>query len=205
MSSLDRDTPRKIKVMLLGDADVGKTSVILNYISNVRAGTTVNTIGVDYKRKSMKVRGQEIDLEIWDTGGQDRFRALGVAYYRRADAMVLFFDVSSRETFMHVQTWAESIRANSSREAPVPVFLVGNKIDLSSERTVEREEAESAAASLGFPYHETSVASGEGISELFTSLVEFYFDREQAVFVEPSQVIVREQSQSVSRDKKKCC
>jgi small GTP-binding protein len=159
-----------VKIIVVGDTVVGKTSVILNYFHGARAGSTISTIGVDYQKGDLIVDGETYQLQVWDTAGQDRFRSISVSYFRRGDVILLFYAVDVRETFEHVSGWAESIDRNKQRD-DIPVILVGNKIDLIETRVVSTKEGSDLAEQFKWPYCETSALNGDGIKELFEMAV----------------------------------
>jgi small GTP-binding protein len=157
---------KPIKVIVVGDTVVGKTSVISNYIHGTKAGGAIATVGVDYYKSEIMIDTQKYQLQVFDTAGQDRFRSISVSYFRRADAILLFFSIDSRDGYDHVQNWAASIDRTKS-DANIPVILIGNKADLAERRAVMHAEAEELARSYGWPYCETSALTGEGVAAVF--------------------------------------
>ena len=109
-------------------------------------------------------------MKIWDTAGQERFKTLTQSFYRRADGVVISFDVTDKQTFQNVRSWVESINAHAAKNAAR--VLVGNKIDLEGEREVSREEAEELAQQYGIHYHETSAKANQGLKETFEDIFE---------------------------------
>ena len=159
------------KVLLLGDTTVGKTCFLLKYTDKTFQEVHMSTIGLDYRLKSMKLKsGKNVKLQIWDTAGQDRFRAITKNYYKSANGIILIYDVTSLVTYENVKSWISQIR----EEAPpnVVIFIAGNKIDMEEERKVNTEDGKRLADEYGFPFYETSAKEDININETFEDLVE---------------------------------
>ncbi|CAK9103234.1 Ras-related protein Rab-13 [Durusdinium trenchii] len=145
------------KIVLAGDADVGKTSLLARYVKGTFSESYQSTIGVDFQVKTLSIEGRTVKLQVWDTGGQERFASLVSAYFRGCHGVVLVFDLSKRNSFERVQPWLE--RAKEHAQEDVEVLVVGNKSDLEPE--VSREEAEELATTLQAAYVETSAKCDE--------------------------------------------
>lgn len=156
-----------LKILIIGDSAVGKSCLLLRYTDNAFQETFMTTIGVDFKTKHMELDGTATKLQLWDTAGQEKFRAITKSYYRGAHGIILVFDVSKRETFTQVNTWLESIR-DSGEGATVDVVLVGNKCDLA--RQVTTEEGEAYAKEHSVQYYETSAKAGDGVAPAFEGI-----------------------------------
>ena len=113
--------------------------------------------------------GKKIKLQIWDTAGQDRFRAITRNYYKSAHGIILIYDITNKVTFDNVKTWIAQIRERAPKK--VIIFLVGNKIDMETERKIQTEEGQKLADELGFPFYETSAMNGININKTFEDLV----------------------------------
>ena len=136
MQKLSDDEKSKIskipKICLIGDSNVGKTSIINRYIKD-NFSETQPSIGACHNKKKVRLNSQEeIEIEIWDTAGQERFRTLTASYYRGAQGIIIVYDVSDRETFENVRTWIQEIEKYS--KPGVCKVLVGNKCDKEAER-----------------------------------------------------------------------
>ena len=116
------------KFILVGDTGVGKTSLIGRFIENRFDPNHEFTVGVEFAAKTVLLNGKPIKLQIWDTAGQEEFRAITRSYYRSSAAALVVFDVARRETFRNASRWVEDVRSNSNRD--VILVLVGNKCDL---------------------------------------------------------------------------
>ena len=159
------------KVLLLGDSTVGKTCFLMKYTDKTFQDIHMATIGLDYRLRSMKLkRGKSIKLQIWDTAGQARFRAITKNYYKGSHGIILIYDITNTQSFENVKTWVNQIREEASSN--VIIYIAGNKVDMEDERKVDREDGEKLAEELGFPFVETSAKNGININETFEDLVE---------------------------------
>ena len=159
------------KVLLLGDTTVGKTCFLMKYTDKTFQDIHMATIGLDYRLKTMKLKsGKDIKLQIWDTAGQDRFRAITKNYYKGSHGIILIYDVTNLQTFENVKNWVSQIREEAANN--VVIYIAANKIDMEAERKVSQKEGESLAQELGFPFMETSAKSGININDTFEDLVE---------------------------------
>jgi len=154
-----------VKVVIAGDAGVGKTSLIRRYCTDAFDESRVATGGVDFQIKIVELDKRSIKLSIWDIAGQEKFGAFRDTFYRGAKAVALVYDLTEPTTMETLPRW----HAEIAQICPTAQFVVvGNKIDL--ERKVSREQVEGWAGSMGFPYFETSALTGNNVSDLFTEL-----------------------------------
>jgi Ras-related protein Rab-7A len=166
-------TSRKalLKVILLGDSGVGKSSLITQYVHHKFNLEFRATIGADFLTKEMDVNGRAVTLQIWDTAGQERFQSLCSAFYRGADCCIIVYDVTNPRSFERVRTWREHFIAQIGLDHPerFPFLLIGNKVDLN--REVPKETAERwCAQEGGIPYIETSAKSSELVNQAFMAI-----------------------------------
>lgn len=159
------------KILLIGDAAVGKSSIMLRFTNDTFDDLLPSTIGVDFSVKMMDAGGKRIKMTIWDTAGQERFRTLTSSYYRGAQGVMLVYDVARRDTFLNLNRWLEEVETyHPGRGKDVVKLLVGNKVD--TERRVPREEAELWARSKGMLFMEASAKTTIGIKQVFSEVVE---------------------------------
>ena len=163
------ESSRLFKIVVIGDAGVGKSAILLRLSTGIFEPELPSTIGVDFHTKRLRVNDQTVKLTLWDTAGQERFRALTSSYYRNCNGIILVYDVSCKRSFDHVHSWMDEIDTYVLRQQ-VCVMLVGNKIDL-KERQISTEEANKYAQTQAMAYTETSAKSDEGIWPAFHSLV----------------------------------
>jgi small GTP-binding protein len=153
------------KVVLIGSANVGKTSIICRAISDEFDQKVVPTIGDCHSQKTVHSRNQAVNLQIWDTAGQERYRTLAPMYYRGSVVAFIVFSLGDRQSFTDVNDWFETIKREVDRMPAV--FIVGNKADLDTDRTVTTQEAEELADQFGAFYFEVSAKTGCGIEDIF--------------------------------------
>jgi small GTP-binding protein len=151
-----------LKVVIAGDGNVGKTSLVRRYCEGKFETSRVATIGVDFQTQVVDLPSGSVKLSIWDMAGQERFRVVRSGFYRGSLVAALVFDVSEADSLYHLKDWLQEIsQANPNRK----FVVVGNKIDL--ERAEGTETAPKFADLIGAPYLETSALTGDGVSEFF--------------------------------------
>lgn len=163
----------------------------------------MTTIGVDFKTKHLEIDGTPVKLQIWDTAGQEKFRAITKAYYRGAHGILVVFDISRRDTFNQVKMWIDSIKDASTDT--IDVILVGNKADL--DRAVTKEEAQELATQSGIKYYETSAKENTNVEDAFQNLAKAALKRRLANVGSkqgptPTYKVV---SNGEEKEKKQCC
>ena len=159
------------KVLLLGDSSVGKTCFLVKYAENIFNEQHITTVGLDYRVKEIVLKsGKHVKLQIWDTAGQDRFRAITKNYYKGANGILVIYDVTNEKSYINIKTWISQIKDSASPN--VLVCIVGNKIDKKEERKVSEENGKKLADEYGFPFVETSAKDGININETFEDLAE---------------------------------
>eukprot|EP01101_Sappina_pedata_P013139 TRINITY_DN9430_c0_g1_i1.p1 TRINITY_DN9430_c0_g1~~TRINITY_DN9430_c0_g1_i1.p1 ORF type:complete len:223 (+),score=53.00 TRINITY_DN9430_c0_g1_i1:85-753(+) len=153
------------KIVVLGDTGVGKTSMSLRYVQDLFPDTTNPTVGASFLTKRIVIDDTKMKLQIWDTAGQERFRTLAPMYYRGACAAILVYDITCEESFVKVQDWIQELRANVT--TPLVLALVGNKVDLESQREIPSDDAQTYANEIGALFFESSARTCQGIEPLF--------------------------------------
>ncbi|GMI93810.1 RAB GTPase homolog G3D [Hibiscus trionum] len=161
-----------LKVIILGDSGVGKTSLMNQYVNRKFSNQYKATIGADFLTKEVQFEDRLFTLQIWDTAGQERFQSLGVAFYRGADCCVLVHDVNVMKSFDNLNNWREEflIQASPSDPENFPFVVLGNKVDVDggNSRVVSEKKAKAWCASKGnIPYFETSAKEGFNVDAAF--------------------------------------
>lgn len=173
-SKASRDPERMYKIVLAGDAAVGKSSFIMRLCKGKFVPNLSSTLGVDFQTKVLEVDGRTIALQLWDTAGQERFRSIAKSYFRRADGVLLLYDCSYERSFMSVREWVDSIEEGAQKK--VPIMLCGNKSDLREEaekqgrKVVNFEEGQRLAREFEGLFIETSAKEGSNIVDAVTEL-----------------------------------
>lgn len=158
------------KIVLVGESSVGKTGLIRRFTRDVFTTQTNTTIGIELAHKTVQVRGRTIKAQLWDTGGQEKFRCITAPFYRGALGGIIVYDVTNRQTFQSIDYWVEQIQDKAMQG--VAMLLVGNKSDMKEERQVTEEEGRKLAESLKVPWLETSAKSGDNVEQAFQTLME---------------------------------
>ncbi len=154
-----------LKVVIVGDGNVGKTSLVRRYCEGMFSASRVATIGVDFQTKQVRLEDIEVKLSIWDMAGQERFQAVRTGFYKGSRAAAMVYDVTDPVTLANLTRWRQELAGVSPMP---PIVVVGNKIDLA--RAQPPDPARAFAESIGAPYLETSAATSEGVPALFETL-----------------------------------
>ena len=154
------------KILMLGESQVGKTSLLIRYTDNDFKKSMLPTFGVDVRYKYITNNDNNIRLDLWDTAGQEKFRTITQNYYKGAHGILLVYDITNESTFSTLKNWMEDIRGNSEAE----IVIIGNKLDLEKDRKVDKKTLESFADEYKLPFFETSALTGEGVEEAFNKL-----------------------------------
>ena len=161
------------RLVLIGDSGVGKTAILLRYSDNMFNTSFITTIGIDFRIKTIEVNDKRVKLQIWDTAGQEQFHSVASSYYRNAHGIMLIYDITSAESFIHVSKWANNISSNAPTN--VAQVLLGNKSDMAeNKRVIEMDRGKTLAEELNMPFLETSAKTDTNIDvafELITQLI----------------------------------
>ena len=133
---MDENGDVKIKILILGDVAVGKTSFLYQYVEDYFPEGYISTIGVDFKNKIIIKNGATINLQIWDTAGEERFKSITQNYMKGADGILYVYDITQKSSFVNIKTW---IKESEEITEGFQKLIVGNKIDLEKERKVTKE------------------------------------------------------------------
>ena len=163
------------KYIIIGDAGVGKSNILLRYVYSTFKSDYQLTIGVEFGEKTVEMKGKIYKIQIWDTAGNEQFRSITRTYYKNSVCAIVVYDISRRETFDNVINWIEDCKLNSPKS--VFIILVGNKSDLEEDRQVTTEEGEEFANRYGIRFFETSAKNSININEVFSESIEFIADR----------------------------
>ncbi len=159
------------KIIIFGDAGCGKTTLTQRFLTNLFVSDSKMTIGVDFEVKSLEVDKQKVKLQIWDFGGEERFRFLLPTYVRGARGGLFLFDITNYSSIAHIDDWLNVIRKEIRAEDVFPIIVVGGKADLAENREVSAEEGIKIAKSRNVDgFIETSSKTGENVEKTFEAL-----------------------------------
>jgi len=158
------------KLVMIGDSGVGKSCLLDKFLNDSSTNNFISTIGVDIRTRETVINNKKVKVQVWDTGGQQRYRPILASCYRGALGVIIVFDVTNMVSFSNVKQWLDEVEEFAT-ESNLPRILVGNKADLTDRREVEFETAEEFASQNSIPYIETSVIGKSNIKEAFLELV----------------------------------
>ena len=195
------------KVLLLGNSDVGKSSLLLRYVDSVWNDAFVPTIGVDFKVKTLTINEKKVKMQIWDTAGQERFRTVVSTYFRGAHGILLLYDVTNRDSFKNLESWLIEIEKNAKEK--VLKILIGNKCDLTDDREIQSDEGKAFALRNGMEFMETSAKMNTNVTEAFETLgklmIEFNSKSNAATQKKNENKNLKASSGMNLKTKKSCC
>ena len=164
------------KFVMIGDTGSGKSCILLRFADDTYTETYITTIGVDFRFRTVTVEGKTCKLQIWDTAGQERYRTITSAYYRGADAIVMVYDITSMDSFKHVNDWLLEVKRYTKEDTLN--LLIGNKCDMEAERQVSKQQGEKFATDLNVPFLETSAKDGTNVDPAFLMLTKKLMERD---------------------------
>ncbi|XP_022105356.1 ras-related protein Rab-7a [Acanthaster planci] len=161
-----------LKVIILGDSGVGKTSLMNQYVNKKFSNQYKATIGADFLTKEVMVDDRLVTMQIWDTAGQERFQSLGVAFYRGADCCVLVFDVTNQNSFKSLDSWRDEFLIQASPRDPenFPFVVLGNKIDMENRQVSTKRAQNWCSSKNSIPYFETSAKESINVEQAFQTI-----------------------------------
>jgi Ras-related protein Rab-5C len=156
----------QFKVVLLGESAVGKSSLVLRFVKGQFHEYQESTIGAAFLTQTVQIDDTTVKFEIWDTAGQERYHSLAPMYYRGAQAAIVVYDITKKESFLKAQNWVRELQRQAN--ANIVIALVGNKLDLAQQRSVEHNEADYYASENNLLFMETSAKTAANVVDLFT-------------------------------------
>ncbi|MFX1409090.1 MAG: Rab family GTPase [Promethearchaeota archaeon] len=166
------------KVVIFGDAGTGKTTLTQRFLTNLFKSDSKMTIGVDFEVKSLEINEKKVKLQIWDFGGEERFRFLLPTYVRGANGALFMYDITNYSSLAHIDDWLVVVKKEIRAEDQFPVIVVGGKADLVDDREVSGEEGINISKSRGVDgFIECSSKTGENVEETFIALTQLMMQR----------------------------
>jgi small GTP-binding protein len=189
----------KIKVVLLGATGVGKTSIVSAATTGQFSDGTLPTLGASFATKTMEIDRTTVLLQIWDTAGQEKYRAMAPMYFHNAQVGIAVYSIADLETFVAVDSWIKTFKDHAHSNAHV--FLVGNKVDLEEFRAVTADDATEKAKNYGATFLEVSAKSAIGIDDLFELIPRTFMENAGATVSTADSVAIATGSEASSP----CC
>ena len=162
----------RIKLILVGDKSVGKTSIITQFSEKQFSNEYIPTIGSDKIMKEIEIKGEKLNLEIWDTVGQEQYRTVNKIFIKNAQIALIVYDITNKDSFNNLNFWLKEINDNNSKKAICCVL--SNKSDLYENQVVDSEEGKNFAAEKKMKFFETSAKDYESIENVFFEICEDY-------------------------------
>ena len=160
----------RYKVLFLGDSQVGKTCLILKLTDDEFKSNNVSTVGTDVRYKKIEKNNKKIRLDLWDTAGQERFRNITQNCFRGSNAIIFVYDITNKKTFDNLENWMKTKEDNV--DSKIPIFIVGNKCEISDRKEVDEEEAKKFAIEYNARFFKVSCADGEGVDKFSEALID---------------------------------
>ena len=177
----------QIKVTLIGESSVGKTSIINRYTRDAFTQELESTLGANYSQKKIERHGKKIRLDLWDTAGQEKYRAIGRHFYKDSYIVCLVYDITNKESFERIKTvWYPELKEHG--EKTKILALVGNKIDKYLDEQVNEDDVKKYAEEINAINKRTSAMEGTNIEDLFNSLVDKYLKEIAGMIIEEEKI-----------------
>ena len=192
-----------LPLMLLGDGQVGKTSLILRLTGNEFNDSQLTTVGKESYIQQVTLHGYELKMKIWDTAGQERFKSMSVQVIKNSDAVILVYAINDINSFKALDQWLSKLNETIDISKK-PIIIVGNKCDMEDQRVITTEEGKNYAESKGYHFYETSAKTGVQIKEAFDDIFEQLFQTFKGEITGKTQVNAGIQINK-KKGSKKCC
>ena len=191
---------KSYKVLLLGNSYVGKTCILLRFSEDTYNDDYEVTIGLNYRIKTLNIDNNPIRMQIWDTSGEEKFKAIAKNFYRGAHGVLLIYDICEKNSFLDVKSWIEQIIENTDND-DIVMILCGNKCDMEKERNISKNEGENLANSYKIPFFECSAKENINIDEIFNTMAKNIYEKVGNRYT----ISVKLNSNNFKKKISKCC
>jgi Ras-related protein Rab-11A len=206
----EEDYEMMVKIILIGDSAVGKTNIMSKYLRGQFQENSKATVGVEFGSKLFKIDNHNIKAQIWDTAGQEKYKAITGAYYKGSKGAFVVYDITRKETFDATDRWINDLKISS--DPKINIILIGNKSDLEDKRDVLKEQGEEKAKSFGCAFLETSAFNGDNIDKGFEMMISDIFKKFKEESLEEDDLGIIEKGEDINlnkakanNEKKGCC
>uniref|UniRef100_A0AAQ5ZTJ5 EF-hand domain-containing protein n=1 Tax=Amphiprion ocellaris TaxID=80972 RepID=A0AAQ5ZTJ5_AMPOC len=189
---------RLFKIVLVGNSSVGKTSLLRRFCDDSFHSGTSATVGIDYSVKTITVDSSQVALQLWDTAGQERYRSITKQFFRKADGVVVMYDITAEQSFTAVRQWLTSVKEGAGED--IPLMLLGNKTDKEIERQIQKAVGERLAKDSQMSFYECSAYSGFNVVESMVHLARILKEQEDREKEKTVELV-----SSPSEKKRSCC
>ncbi|KAI9999822.1 hypothetical protein NQD34_011665 [Periophthalmus magnuspinnatus] len=212
MTGREEEYDYLFKVVLIGDSGVGKSNLLSRFTRNEFNLESKSTIGVEFATRSIQVEGKTVKAQIWDTSGQERYRAITSAYYRGAVGALLVYDIAKHLTYENAERWLKELQDHA--DSNIVIMLVGNKSDLRHLRAVPTDQAKAFSEKNGLSFLETSALDSSNVELAFQTVLTAIFrivsqrqmsGRNDSDFAPTSNVVPISVEPTQSASKSSCC
>ena len=193
-----------IPLMLLGDGQVGKTSLTKRLTGNVFEDSQLTTIGKESYVYLTQLHGYDVKMKIWDTAGQERFKSMSVNVIKNVEGLILTYSIASRESFQNLDNWLKQLN-DADDLSKKPIIIVGNKSDLEASREVSKDEGKQFADSHDYHFFETSAKTAENVKEAFDDIFEQLYKLFEDEITGKKENKIKIELKSDIKKKKSCC
>jgi small GTP-binding protein len=196
---------REVKVVVLGDTGVGKSSLVLKFATGNFKPYSESTIGASFMSKIIQTRsGGSVKFQIWDTAGQEKYRSLAPMYYRGAAAAIVVYDITRADTFKTLRSWVDELRAQGPKD--IAIAVAGNKADMSDAREIDTKTGKEFAEEIGAIFMETSAKDSLNVDEVFVGIAAKLPAPPKS---DPESITLKSATRNLQQQqaaqKKKCC
>lgn len=196
---INNDFENLVKILVIGDFNVGKTNFILQFTEETFSEKTMSTVGFDLKIRTIKIGAENIKIQVWDTAGQERYQSISKGLFQKVQGIIIIYDITNYSSFENIPFWLKSI---SDKCGNTPILLAGNKKDKEQEREVTENEGQEFANKHNLLFIEVSAKNNTNVKEAFTMIVKKIFSGGSS-FMEG--LSLNNSNLSYAEDKKHCC
>ena len=166
-----------IKILLLGDLSVGKTSFIYNFIYNEFKSEEISTSELELKQSDIIIEHKKIRVQLWDTAGQEKYKSIANNLILKSQGIIIMYDITNKESYKNIQTWINLVNEKNGNNK-LPILIVGNKIDLEDKRIISKEEGKKFSKNKNYKFIETSCLNGHNIKKAITRICKFIITKQ---------------------------